>query len=679
MSQDFSGQNLRGRNFKGQDLTGANFSRADIRGANFSRAILTGANFSRADIRGAQFRKAIVIGTNFSHARAGLQRRSVITNTIFSFIFALESGMFSFFMIGLIRSASSFSDAEAQEFELFFNSILIPILAIFFLMTLRKGLGSGLRTAFVAAIALGTAVSLISIQVGISTSIGIGFAIVFLAVIAIIISCFAIFTAAMCALLGTAINWVVSGIITVLGGAIGAPLTYILGAIYLANEKVNYSSVAGSAIVGAIVAGIGIHEAWRMQRDASIMPRGTRFDKANLTDADFTRAHLKFTDFTGANLTRTCFSRTEGLELLRVKKSYLNNPQIRKLLATGKGKGQNLDRLDLRGVNLAEGEFVNCIPVTAKILESPPVKTKRKRLALSGFKKLLPPLLALCKSFVVLFVLFLAALAPVANRVTALAYVIKGQDLEQEKKVDEAIASYRRAIQLNPKLTYAYSELGDALEDQDKWDEAIAVYREGVRVNPKEAELYDELGRTLYHQNKLDDAIAAYQKAIQLNPNFAKAHDHLGNALYIQRKFDEAIAAYRQAIQLNPDPTWAAFYFDNLGNALYAQGKSEEAIAAYRQAIQLDPNYSSAYFYLGCALGDRGKLDESIAAFRQVIRLDPKDEMLRLTLIWAICYKSGGNRRRQLQFGIKRSKLVLTIKQQPLTSIWHSCLQSKRK
>jgi Pentapeptide repeats (8 copies) len=44
--QDFSGQNLRGRNFKGQDLTGANFAGADIRGANFSQAILRNADFS---------------------------------------------------------------------------------------------------------------------------------------------------------------------------------------------------------------------------------------------------------------------------------------------------------------------------------------------------------------------------------------------------------------------------------------------------------------------------------------------------------------------------------------------------------------------------------------------------------------------------------------------------------
>jgi Pentapeptide repeats (8 copies) len=44
--QDFSGQNLRGRNFKGQDLTGANFVGADIRGANFSRTVLHNADFT---------------------------------------------------------------------------------------------------------------------------------------------------------------------------------------------------------------------------------------------------------------------------------------------------------------------------------------------------------------------------------------------------------------------------------------------------------------------------------------------------------------------------------------------------------------------------------------------------------------------------------------------------------
>lgn len=46
MTQNFVGQDLRGKSFKGQDLTGANFSNADIRGADFSDTILTDANFS---------------------------------------------------------------------------------------------------------------------------------------------------------------------------------------------------------------------------------------------------------------------------------------------------------------------------------------------------------------------------------------------------------------------------------------------------------------------------------------------------------------------------------------------------------------------------------------------------------------------------------------------------------
>jgi Pentapeptide repeats (8 copies) len=44
--QDFSGQNLQGRDFKRQDLTCANFVGADIRGANFSQAILHNADFT---------------------------------------------------------------------------------------------------------------------------------------------------------------------------------------------------------------------------------------------------------------------------------------------------------------------------------------------------------------------------------------------------------------------------------------------------------------------------------------------------------------------------------------------------------------------------------------------------------------------------------------------------------
>ena len=67
MSQNFSGQDLRGQSFAGQNLTGADFSLCDLRGADFSNATLVGANFSQARIGLLPFTPRRAIAYAFSH------------------------------------------------------------------------------------------------------------------------------------------------------------------------------------------------------------------------------------------------------------------------------------------------------------------------------------------------------------------------------------------------------------------------------------------------------------------------------------------------------------------------------------------------------------------------------------------------------------------------------------
>ncbi|WGV27867.1 serine protease [Halotia branconii] len=202
------------------------------------------------------------------------------------------------------------------------------------------------------------------------------------------------------------------------------------------------------------------------------------------------------------------------------------------------------------------------------------------------------------------------------------AYYNLGIALFDQKKLDEAVAAYQKAIQLNPKDAIAYNNLGNALSDQKKLDEAVAAYQKAIQLNPKYAIAYYNLGIALFDQKKLDEAVAAYQKAIQLNPKDADAYVGLGNALFDQKKLDQAVAAYQKAIQLNPKGDYA---YNNLGNALGEQGKLEQAIANYQKAIQLNPNNAYAYNNLGNALRDQKKLEPAIANYQKALSL-PDDK-----------------------------------------------------
>jgi tetratricopeptide (TPR) repeat protein len=193
---------------------------------------------------------------------------------------------------------------------------------------------------------------------------------------------------------------------------------------------------------------------------------------------------------------------------------------------------------------------------------------------------------------------------------------------DERREYGKAIECFRKAIELDPKSSYAYFNLGIALSDQAKLDEAVAVLRKAIELDPKKADAYYNLGVALRRQEKMDEAIAAYKKAIELDSRHAHAYNNLGVALSGQGKMDEAIAAYNKAIEINPR---SAHAYRSLGNALRAQKKLPEAIAAYKKAIEIDPNDSAAFNSLGALLCDDLKdLGAAIPCFRKAIELDPK-------------------------------------------------------
>ena len=176
----------------------------------------------------------------------------------------------------------------------------------------------------------------------------------------------------------------------------------------------------------------------------------------------------------------------------------------------------------------------------------------------------------------------------------------------------EAVATHRRALEIDPKVGEIHNNLAAVLHEQHKLDEAVAAYRKAIELEPKNARFYSNLGFVLVDQKKLDEAVAACRKAIELNPKSSGAYINLGLALTAQKKLDEAVAAYRKAIDL--DPRSATAYHD-LGSALYKQKKLDEAITCCKKAIELDPKFAGAHNGLGVLALDAGDPREAERLF----------------------------------------------------------------
>ncbi|MEP6486115.1 tetratricopeptide repeat protein [Microcoleus vaginatus GB2-A3] len=145
-----------------------------------------------------------------------------------------------------------------------------------------------------------------------------------------------------------------------------------------------------------------------------------------------------------------------------------------------------------------------------------------------------------------------------------------------------------------------YHNLGNSLQEIGRFDEAVAAYKKAIELNPNFSWSYHSLGDVLLKLEKWEEAVAAYKKAVELNPNFSWSYHNLGDALLKLQQWKEAAVAYRCEIALNSDFAWS---FCNLGDALTKLKHWDEAIATYLKAIEIDGDLPGIYEKLGYALG----------------------------------------------------------------------------
>ena len=131
-----------------------------------------------------------------------------------------------------------------------------------------------------------------------------------------------------------------------------------------------------------------------------------------------------------------------------------------------------------------------------------------------------------------------AALALKPNIASATDRFNLGNALLKQGKLDLAIRSYYKAIEISPSFYQAYYRLGEVLNEQEKYHDAAQVYQKLVEHNPKDADCYYLLGQQLENLKQWDKAVKAYSKVLELQPRFPQASKKLNHALAEKLRLD---------------------------------------------------------------------------------------------------------------------------------------------
>ena len=192
-----------------------------------------------------------------------------------------------------------------------------------------------------------------------------------------------------------------------------------------------------------------------------------------------------------------------------------------------------------------------------------------------------------------------------------------GEALTASGRLEEAAASYRRAIDIYPGLDAAHSNLGNALLALGNTNEAIASYRQALKLTPGLARTHYNLAKALSKQFRLAEAAECYRQAIKHDPRLVDAYSNLGNILTQLGQDDEAIEHHNQARGIAPNSPSVHY---NLGKTFQDLGRLDEAIASYRSAVAIDSGFTEAHYNLGNALEAQGSKLEALESFQQAMK-----------------------------------------------------------
>jgi tetratricopeptide (TPR) repeat protein len=257
----------------------------------------------------------------------------------------------------------------------------------------------------------------------------------------------------------------------------------------------------------------------------------------------------------------------------------------------------------------------------------------------------------------------------------ALALLQSGLDAENQRDLDQAIASFRKAADLAPSAGIVFLRLGDAYMKKRDYAAAIPALNRAAELNPDSPTVHQLLGYALLSEGyaakaihhleivheygalgiaqieagqpaeavaNLQAALAkspddpdllyylsragtllssqALDKLLAAFPDTARGHQAAGQNLFVMKMFPEAAKEYQRALDLRPDLPGLRL---ELGQVFAASSNWEQAVEQFRVETKLQPGNAEAAYRLGDALLQLGKMKEATEELRRSDSLRP--------------------------------------------------------
>jgi len=206
-----------------------------------------------------------------------------------------------------------------------------------------------------------------------------------------------------------------------------------------------------------------------------------------------------------------------------------------------------------------------------------------------------------------------------------------GAVYERQGRFEDAVAHYRRLLADHPDHLVVRQRLGVALTDSGETEKAIKEFRTVLQRDPANSEAQISLAKAFMQIGKPEEALEACQRALSVDPRSAVAHTIKGAMLDRLNRTDDAVASYENAVRFDPNLPEAHF---NLGLVAFRQKRHKDAARHYRDALRCNPKLADAYLQLSLVHESEREFAEAVSVLEQGLRATAQDSRLQQRLAW---------------------------------------------
>lgn len=169
------------------------------------------------------------------------------------------------------------------------------------------------------------------------------------------------------------------------------------------------------------------------------------------------------------------------------------------------------------------------------------------------------------------------------------AWNTRGTALGQLGRLEEALESYEKALEISPDDRMVLTNRGITFSDLGRHEEAIASFDKALEADPEHAITLHSRGLALYKLGRDEEAVVDYDRALAVDAGAPDTWCNKALALAELERWDEAFEAANEGVRLAPQSDGRVMPLIIRAKVYHMASRHSDAAEDIVSAWKLDP------------------------------------------------------------------------------------------